>query len=230
LRKLLSILFASALALGTFAAVAEGATLGITSAPAEADPEACGPDRVIAQVNSDPSTPYSVPGPGTITQWQTLSSGATPDAPVTLVVLKPIGDSFSVVAADSRTIPNPAPTVSSFTLATPIAVFGGETFGLYTDSDVDVICYFNGGATPAGNNLAALGAATPPAPSQTLNRIIGDSPAGYTMNLAANFVPATPAPAEPPAPVTPQKKKRKCKKKKRSAEPAKKKCKKKKKR
>jgi hypothetical protein len=175
---------------------------------------------VIAQVTSDPSTPYSVPGTGTITQWQTNVSISTPGEPVTLLVLRPSGSSFTVVAADARVIPGAAPgSVATFPLATPIAVTGGETLGLYTNN-AEVVCYFDGGATPAADTLASLAELAFPAANQTLSRQSGDSPAGFTMNLAANFAPT------PAAPV-----KKKCKKhkKKRSAESAKKKCKKKKK-
>jgi hypothetical protein len=197
-------------------------TLGTTTQPTGSDPEnTCGLDTVIAQVTSDPSTPYSVPGPGTITQWQTNVSISTPGEPVTLVVLKPNGSSFTVAAADPRALPAAAPgSIATFPLVTPIAVTGGETFGLYSNSNA-VVCFFDGGATPAADTLASLAELATPAPNQTLNRQNTDSPPGFTMNLAANFVP-TPTPA-----------KKKCKKhkKKHSADSAKKKkCKKKKKR
>jgi hypothetical protein len=226
MKKRLSVLSAVTVALALVFAGNAGAdtTLGITSAPtgSDVDDNPCGNDHVIAQATSDPSTPYTVPGPGTITQWQTNVSISTPGEPVTMVVLRPSGSSFTVVAADARALPAAAPadSVAAFPLASPIAVTGGETFGLYTDGGA-VVCYFNAGQTPAGNTLADLDEPAFPAPNQTLGRDGGDSPAGFTLNLAANFVP-TPA---PPA------KKKKCKKhkKKRSAESAKKKCKKKKK-
>jgi hypothetical protein len=224
MRTRLSILSAFTLALAlVFAGGARAdTTLGTTTPPTGSDPEnACGPETVIAQATSDPSTPYSVPGPGTITQWQTNVSISAPGEPVTLLVLRPIGSSYTVVAADARAIPVGAAPDSTaiFPLATPIAVAGGETFGLFTDG-AEVVCYFDGGATPAADTLASLAEPVPPAASQTLDRQGTDSPAGFTLNLAANFAPT------PPPPV-----KKKCKKhkKKRSAESAKKKkCKKKK--
>jgi hypothetical protein len=173
------------------AGTASGDTmLGSTSQPSGSTLHGCGTNEVVNQVTSDPSTPYSVPGSGTITQWQTFAAPDTPGAPVMLVVLRPVGASFSVVGADAQTIPNPAPAVASYTLATPIQVSGGETLGLYTNSSGSVGCYFSGGSTPAADTLAGLGAPSQPAPGQTLNRVISDSPGGYTMNLAANFVPA----------------------------------------
>jgi hypothetical protein len=233
MKKLLTIGFVSAVCLGTLAASAQAETLGIAVPPSGSDPTTCGPDVVIAQSRSDPATPYFVPGPGTITQWQLITPDDASGEGVSLLLLKPVGASFNVVAVDSRTIADPAPEVSSYTLPTPIAVSGGETFGLYA-TGLDVLCYFHGGSTPAGDGLAALDEPDPPAAGQTLDRLSGDSPDGYTMNLAVNFVPAstpTPAPIPMPTPVPHKKKCKKHKKHKRSAESAKKKkCKKKKKR
>jgi hypothetical protein len=206
------------------------ATLGTTTKPSFSFTGTCSSNRVVNQVTSDPGTPYSVPGSGTITQWQTNIAGNTLSSSLTLVVLRPVGFQFAVVGVDTRSISNSTPTatVSSFPLSTPIAVAAGDTFGLYSNSSV--ACYWNGGATPSAATLAALDTMGTPAPNQTLSRATGDSPPGYTMNLAATFVPtpaATPTPTPTPAPT-----KKKCKKhkKKRSAAAAKKKCKKKKKR
>jgi hypothetical protein len=225
----------SALTVGlalAFAGVARAdTTLGLTSQPSLSSATQCPSDSVINQVQSGPNTPYSVPGSGTITKWQTDMSDSDPGAQVMLVVLRPVGASFTVVAVNNRLLPSvpPADNVASFTLGTPIAVTGGETFGLYTNGG-PVTCYWHGGSTPLGNTLARLDALSAPAPNQTLNRNTTDSPAGYTMDLAATFVPTpTTTPTPTPTP-TPTKKKCKKKHKKRSASSAKKKCKKKKKR
>jgi hypothetical protein len=213
-----------------FAGVANAATLGSTAQPSGSSVSGCTTDTVINQVTSDPSTPYSVPGPGTITQWKTNVSLSTPGDAVTLLVLKPVGSSYSIVGADARAIPLAATpgSIVTFPLSTPIAVAGGETFGLYTNQSAGVVCYFSLGATPAADTLASLAEAATPAPGQTLDRQSTDSPGGYAMNLAATFVPtSTPAPTPTP---TPKKKCKKHKKHKRSASSAKKKCKKKKKR
>jgi hypothetical protein len=221
----------------TLGGVAHAATLGITSQPDGSFAATCGPPAAIAQHASDPNTTYSVPGPGTITQWQTVSSVDDPGDSLTLLVLKPAGaSSYTVVGTDTRSIDDPAPDVSTFTLSAPIAVSGGETLGLWTPGDAS--CFFSGGDTPPVNNLQALGASSEPTSGQTLNQLGTISPSGFTTNVAANFVPAS-APA-PPAPTSPHHKKKKCKKnkghkkhKKRSAQSAKKKhkkCKKKKKR
>jgi hypothetical protein len=226
MKRLMAIVFVSAVGLGTFATGAQAATLGITVPPVDSFPETCfDPDVVVTQLTDDPSTPYHVPGPGTITQWQLATTDESSGEGVSLVVLKPTGAEFTVVAVDSRTIADPAPGVSSYTPATPISVSGGETFGLIATGP-DVLCYFRGGSTPHNDSLAGLAAPDPLAPGQTLARGGPDSDPGYTLNLAATFMPTT-------SPTPPKHKKKRCKKKhkKRSAESAKKKkCKKKKKR
>jgi hypothetical protein len=233
MKKRISVVCGLALALAfAFAGVANASTLGSTTKPSGSNETGCSTDTVINQVTSDPSTPYSVPGPGTITQWQTNVALSTPGDAVTLLVLKPVGFSYSIVGADARAIPLAATpgSIATFPLSTPIAVAGGETFGLYTDQGPGVTCYFNLGATPAGDTLASLAETATPAPGQTLDRQTTDSPGGYAMNLAATFVPtSTPAPTPTPTP-TLKKKCKRHKKHKRSASSAKKKCKKKKKR
>jgi hypothetical protein len=161
---------------------------------------------VIAQVDSDPSTPYTVPSPGTITSWQINGGLATPDVPVSLVVLKNLGGpSYTVVGVDTHVIPNPVPAVLSFTVASPIAVSGGEILGLY-DTGENFVCYFHGGDTPATDGLIALENDSIPIPNQGLMEN-DESGGGYTLNLAATLTPpATPAPPPPT--------KKKCKKKK----------------
>ena len=128
-----TVLTASSLAFGLGLAITGTAsadtTLGTTTKPAGSSSSACNAGDVYAQVTSDPGTPYSVPGAGTITQWQTNSAIDAPDASITFVVLKPVGVTFTVVGVDTRSIPNPAPPVATFSLPTPIAVGGGETPG-----------------------------------------------------------------------------------------------------
>jgi hypothetical protein len=239
MRKRISIVSGCALALAlTFTGAAQATTLGTTTQPALSVSEPCVPTRVIAQATSDSSVPYSVPATGTITQWQKNTVSDTPGAPVTLVVLRPAGAGFTVVGVDARTVPNPLPAggVATYVLATPIAVQAGDTFGLYAGTPVR--CYWHGGSTPLAATVAVLNAPSAPAPNQTLSRAMGgDSPAGYTMRLAATFQPQAPPPTTPTTPGTPttpttpgKKKCKKHKKHKRSASSAKKKCKKKKKR
>jgi hypothetical protein len=232
MKKLLTALLVSAVGLGTFAAVAQAETLGLPVPPMGSNSMGCGDDGdVIAQATDDPATPYFVPGPGTITQWQMVTPDDASGEPVSFMVLRPVGNAFSVVAADSRTIADPAPNTSSFAPATPIAVSGGETFGLYTDGPdgLDVPCYFRNGATPGGDTLAALAEPDLPAAGQTLLRDGEDSPSGFALNVAVTFQPTSTATTPPtPPPTTHKKKCKKHKKHKRSAQSAKKKhCKKK---
>jgi hypothetical protein len=212
MKKLSLFIAIAALSTVSSAGMARAATtLGSVAQPLGSDPNGCGVDQVLAQATSDAGTPYTVPGPGTITRWGTNGSQSNPGSAVTLVVLKPAAASFSVLGTDAETIPDaPIDSLLSWKIRSPINVRGGETFGLYTDQVGGVACFFTGGQTPAGDTLAALGAASPPGSGQTLSRVIADSPPSFTMNLAAIFTPATG---------------KKCKKKKhkRSAESAKKK-------
>jgi hypothetical protein len=203
-------------------------TLGTTAVPSGMPgSDGCGGD-VIAQLTSDPSTPYTVPSPGTITSWR-IRNFADPGTQLSLVVLKNTGGiSYSVVGVDTHTIPNSVSDVLSFTVGSPIAVSGGEILALW-EADDNVLCYWSLGDIPGTDVLIALDSATTPTTGQSLTQAGTDSGGGYRLNLEANLTPPAPTPPAPPA--TPKKKK-KCKKKKhkRSAESAKKKCKKKKKR
>ena len=193
------------LAVATSGVARADTTLGSLAVPSGSAPGAC-EAAVIAQVDSDPSTPYTVPSPGTITSWQINGDGlTTPDVPVSLVVLKNLGGlSYTVVGVDTHVIPNPVPDVLSFTVASPIAVSGGEILGLY-DTGSNFVCYFHGGDTPATDGLIALENDSIPVPNQGLMEN-DESGGGFTLNLAATLTP--PAPPAPPAT------KKKCKKKK----------------
>ena len=230
MKKRISVVCGLALALALASTgAAQATTLGTTTQPAGSSQGGCG-NGIVNQLTSAPATPYQVPGTGTITQWQVNTDLDTPGFPVTFVVLRPVGFAgYSVVGVDARTIPDPLPAgnIATYSLSTPIAVQAGDTLGLETDSDLDVVCYWNHGSTPLADSLVALNNTSAPVAGQTY-AIADSSGGGYTMNLAATFEP----PAPPVTPVTPVTPKNKCKKKKhkRSASSAKKKCKKKKKR
>jgi hypothetical protein len=202
-------------------------TLGSISIPSGADPGFCD-GAVIAETQSDPATPYTVPSAGTITSWR-VGGFAAPGVAITLVVLKNTGgQNYSVVGADTHTAPDPVPEVLSFTVGSPIAVSGGEILALYEPSG-DFVCYVNGGATPLTDALISLGTMSTPTAGQALTED-DSSGGGYRLNLEATLTP-TSSPAPTPAPTPHKKKCKKKKKHKRSAESAKKKkCKKKKKR
>ena len=194
-------------------------TLGSLAMPAGSSSRDCN-NQVIAQLTSDPSTPYTVPSSpvGPLTRWQVNTTGSSASTPVTLVVLRSTDAiNYTVVGADTQAIPSSAPgNIATFSVPSPIAVSGGDTLALYSPGTT-FSCYFRDGATPAADMLISLDTGATPVVGQGLTRD-DTSPPGYTLNLAATLT--APAP------------KKKCKKhkKKRSAESAKKKkCKKKKK-
>jgi|tagenome__1003787_1003787.scaffolds.fasta_scaffold20925860_2 hypothetical protein len=195
LRRLSGLTLVIALAIA--APASADVTLGSAAVPAGSIFDAASgdpADQVIAQLTDNPANPYLVPSTGQITQWQVNTSGsAIPGDPVTFVVLKPAsGGSFTVVGVDARTLPSPLPSggVATFPLTAPIAVTAGETLGLFSDS---INSYWHDGSIPTASTLVALSAPTAPAVTQTLTQRsdFPISPSGYTMNLAANFVPVT---------------------------------------
>jgi hypothetical protein len=227
MKRLLSTLFALGLMLGIFAGTAKAdTTLGSVSIPSGADHRPCD-GAVIAETASDASTPYTVPSAGTITSWR-VRNFADPGDAITLVVLKNTGGvNYSVVGADTHTVPGTITDVLSFTVGSPIAVSGGEILALYSPT-VTFDCYFQDGETPLADELISLQTLSTPTAGQPLTEDDSSGP-GYRLNLEATL---TPPPQQPVPPATPHKKKcKKHKKHKRSAESAKKKkCKKKKKR
>jgi hypothetical protein len=176
----------------TLSAAASASTLGITSQPSGSTADAC-MGAVIAQRTDDSSTPYHVPASGgQITQWQTITTGDTAGAPLTFAVLRALGGgNYTVVGADSETIPNPLPAggVATYPLSTPIQVQAGDTLALYAAGS-GVKCYFLGGSTPTGDTLIALGdPSPPPSAGQTISMMGTPSPPGFTMNVAASLSP-----------------------------------------
>jgi hypothetical protein len=220
MRKRLSFVLAVSLvfALASAGVARADVELGSTTPPAGSSTHFCDGSK-IAQISSDPSTPYTVPSAGTITSWRVNANLAPIGSPVTMFVLRPAGANYTVVGTDTGVIPTPLPPIASFTVASPIAVAPGDILGIY-DQFSNIVCYFNGGLTPVADFLAAMSPAGAPVTGQTL--AISDSGNGYVMNLSATLTT--------PVPVHKKKKCKKKKKKKHSVESAKKKkCKKKKK-
>lgn len=194
------------LALGPAGAANAAVTLGSTTLGTSTS--SCFSSDVLTEATSDPSTPYAVPaGGGEITQWATRMTAGNELAPLTFVVLRPSGGSYTVIGVDSVTLPASVPTggVASFTLSTPIAVEGGDTLGLYTGASTAAICYSDGGSTPTGDSVVSLGEASPPANGQSLSVVApGQSPGGYTIDVSATLavsqdaaVTTSTAPAKP---------------------------------
>lgn len=164
--------------------------LGSVAPPAGAAPESCPPDVVVIQETADPNISYIVPvGGGLLTRWELNVASGGGGAPATLVVLRPAGEgTYEILATDTETPPFPPPPggVSSFTLASPIAVDAGDTFAIFSEA-AGAVCYFHGGATPAADTLRAIPASEPPAPGRTLPTGGAKSPAGFRMNLAVRI-------------------------------------------
>lgn len=186
----------ASLALFASAGTASAFTLGAPR-PVPASPSAC-TTLVVAEFTNDPSTPYYVPtGGGTISQWQTDtfrdSSGAA-GATVTLAVLGPAmtGGTYTVVGADSETLPNPLPAsgIASFTPSSPITVEAGDVLAIYSASP-DVICYFDSGDTPPADSVMQLSDTSfPVTAGQTLTKMSDSTSTGYgwTTNLQATLL------------------------------------------
>jgi hypothetical protein len=208
-RRLFHIGWLAAVVVLGFAGAADAdVTIGSTGLGSTSTFACSGAADVFAEATSDPSTPYSVPaGGGQLTQWQTNTTGASPGAPITLVVLRPTGGgNYTVVGVDPKTLPSPLPSsnIATFTLATPIAVTGGDTLGLYADGGT-AICFSNGPSVPAADTVTLLGESTTPATGQSLPSR-STSPGGHTVNVAATIatqgdvgVTTSTAPANPMA-------------------------------
>jgi hypothetical protein len=107
---------------------------------------ACSAAGIFAQSASDPSTLFTAPAGGQITQWQTNTAGETAGESVELVALTPQAGVFRVDAVDDETVPNPAGGVATFTPASPMMVSSGDILGLA--GGTHVTCDWSGGSTP----------------------------------------------------------------------------------
>jgi uncharacterized repeat protein (TIGR01451 family) len=93
-----------------------------------------------------------------ITQWQTFTSVDTSGTDLTLVVVAPAASGqYTVVGADTETIPTPLPPsgIASFTLAHPIVVAAGDMLGLTASTSDNVLCFYSGGSIPAADVVVA---------------------------------------------------------------------------
>jgi Domain of unknown function DUF11/PASTA domain len=150
---------AAAIALSLLTGVADASTftLGSTTEPSGATPQACIQTGLFAQSAGDAPTLYVVPGGGQITQWQTNTAGDTAGAAIKLVALTPeAGGIYRVDATDSETVPNPAGGVATFTPASPMMVSDGDILGIIAGSNV--MCYWSGGSTPTDDEANIFGA------------------------------------------------------------------------
>jgi uncharacterized repeat protein (TIGR01451 family) len=201
-RGALGVVVLAAALLFVFSGVASAdVTLGTTSPPAGSSPGACftgstGQPDVIAQATDSPSASYTVPASGgSITSWSTNVSLDEPGTSLTMVVLTPHSDgTYTVVAADTETIPSPLPSsgVATFTLATPIRASAGDKLAIYTSdaATTPVLCFFDGPNIPAANTLVALFSPTSPSSGQTLSPdgVGATSPPSFELDLSATLV------------------------------------------
>jgi hypothetical protein len=177
-----------AVAQGTGAPVS---TLGSVTQPSGSSPNMCSPTEIEGQVLSSSAEPFTAPGGGWITRWQTNTAADHAGDSLTLVVLRPSGTTgdFTIVALDPETLPSPLPAgnVVTFVPSAPIAVQGRDTLGLIGPSSS--VCYFSGGDVPDGGIIAHFADS---APSVGQNLSTTSVAAGSTaLDLAATFVPTS---------------------------------------
>lgn len=166
---------------------ASGLTLGNTSVPSGASPQACTPTyQFYAQKATDSGYQYVVPaGGGAITSWSVNTTGAAPGASLALLVLRPGGE-YTIVGFDTEALPNPLPGsgVATFNLASPIAVSGGEVLGLYAPATTTAACFFSGASLAADE--ISVGTVNPPSVGGTYKTAL--SAPGIIVNVSANLV------------------------------------------
>jgi hypothetical protein len=183
------------LVIGGFLALASAAsalTLGVTSPPAGGTALVCPGGTVYWQSATDLNYVYSVPYAGTITSWSTYAEMDVPGSTVAMVILRPAGSAYTVVAADAETIPSAVPVsgVATFNLSQPIAVATGEVLGLSSQTA------YGCDITPASSAevTSTAPASTPPSPG--MQYTAAQTLPGILVNLSANFVP-NPSPPPP---------------------------------
>jgi hypothetical protein len=107
---------------------------------------------------------------------------------VTLVVLRPVDSThFAVIGTDTKSLPStlPASQIASFTLASPIAVKTGDTFGIF--GGTGITCDFNGGAIPSTDGLQGLGEPTVPTVGTTLTAGSSTPSPKFMVDIVATF-------------------------------------------
>jgi hypothetical protein len=103
---------------------------------------------------TDSSVDYTVPaGGGSITKWSFNTTGAKAGTPYALLVSRPSGASYTIIATDPETVPANAPTIATFKLAHPIAVQAGDVIGSVVEPSSRLGCEFKGGSIPSSDVL-----------------------------------------------------------------------------
>ena len=180
-------ILSAAVVLASAGTASASTTLGSTTIPAGATAGTCGTD-VIAAIDSDPSTPYTVPSAGTITQWQVNTTGDTPGSQISLAVLRATtADNYSVIGVNVGTLPNPLPAggIATFAIATPIVVASGDILAVY--SAAGATCYSSGGSIPTDDALIGLTPTSAPTVGETLT-VVGPGAPAYALAVSATFI------------------------------------------
>ncbi len=203
MRKRASRLFGATavLALAVSGVASGDVTLGSTTQPSGSFEGTCFPNATnsqqndaLVQLTDTSATPYTVPPRGeTIREWGTNTTGDTPGTPLTLVILRPAGAHYTVVGADTETLPNRlfSDQDSVFLLAHPIVANAGEKLGLYSSasgSNTPPVCYFGGGSIPDPFGLDPLTEPSLPAAGQSLSEDTVQGPSGpnFVLDVAVN--------------------------------------------
>ena len=157
-RRLLAAVTAPLIAAAVLAAAgpAGAATIGTTTVPSGATigPTSCTTSQTAELIpyTTDSSYDYAVPaGGGTITSWSFNATGAKAGTPYTLLVVRPSGTSYQILATDPETVPANAPTITTFSLADPIAVQAGDLIGAVIGAKSKVGCFIKNGPIPTAD-------------------------------------------------------------------------------
>ena len=181
------------------ASTASALTLGTTTPPTGGMALLCPGGTIYWQSATDVNYAYVVPFTGTITSWSTYAAMDAPGSTVTMVVLRPTGSTYTVVATDTETIPValPVSSVANFGLSPPIAVGAGDVLGLSSEQTV-----YGCGLTPGSSADVTSGALAPTTPSPGMQYTAAQTLPSLLVNLSANFVQNPVTAATPPCVVT----------------------------
>jgi hypothetical protein len=189
------------LVIGGFLAMvstASALTLGATSPPTGGMALLCPGGTVYWQSATDLNYSYDAPFAGTITSWSTYAAMDVPGSTVTMVILRPTGSTYTVVATDSETIPDalPVSSVATFNLSQPIAVGAADVLGLSSQT------VYGCGLTPGSSAEVTSGALASTPPSAGTQYTAAQTVPTLLVNLSANFVQNPITAATPPCQVT----------------------------
>jgi uncharacterized repeat protein (TIGR01451 family) len=170
-------------------APAMATTVGSTTLPSGSNmAPACsaGRDAEIIQSGTDATYNYKMPaGGGSITSWSFNTTGAKAGTPYTLLVARPSGGSYQIIATDPETLPATLPAVQTFSLAKPITVQGGDVLGVIVTAGKNTVgCRLKGGPISANEIIGSSLSATTIGSSFSLSNTTPNE----LVNVSANVV------------------------------------------